>query len=282
MSRIGNTIDERIQDLIDGRMTADERSQLLGEVAGDTAKLHELIEMVDDDTRLRGMMNGALDEPVPDRLLAVIDEARDDDELQPVMPSGPVDSGRRPAALGLSAVLGMALGAALGWLVGVSDTPIDDPFELALGEAVSAFSFYLEDPDYPVDFNSERIADFLPRTEVALGRQVEPPDLSASGFTLVGGRIIPAPSGRAIMYLYERTVESGRERIAVYCWRASEGTAPQHPPAPAETDVATSSWQSNGLNFTMLAQNGQPDFDQLQGNIRSHFDAMGMSTDSVQ
>lgn len=279
MSPIGNITDDMLQDLIDGRLDTAERARLLSELENDPARMREVVEAVEINNRLRDMADSALYEDVPDRLLSVIRDARLADEEEQ-SGSTPVDDEatyrRWPV---LASFVAGAIGVAIGWMVATYDLPGNDQIDLALGEATSAFSFYLQDPDYPIDFGYDRINEFLPRTESALGRPVDPPDLSESGFSLAGGRVIPGPRGNAIMYLYERGEGDSLEKMAVYVWKPGEHER-NAPGAPPSSGVRTANWQSDGLNYTMLGGENQPDFDDIELNLRSLFDNMGMSHDT--
>ncbi len=161
-------------------------------------------------------------------------EDRKDDGGDVVVPIVVAAGQNRRMPILVGAVAAM-IGVAIGWLVATYDLPGNEQIDQAMSEETSAFSFYLQGPTYPIGFAAERINEFLPRTESALVRAVDPPDLSNSGFSLAGGRIIPGPRGNAITYPYERGEGTDLEKMAVHVWKSGKSG----PDMEASSDIQT-------------------------------------------
>src|SRR5205085_3604211 len=85
-------------------------------------------------------------------------------------------------------------------------------------EALDAHKLYVVEVRHPVEVpgsEADHLSQWLSRR---IGYTLRAPDLGASGLNLVGGRLLPSPSGpAAAFFMYE--APSG-ERFTVYCRRA--------------------------------------------------------------
>ena len=83
-----------------------------------------------------------------------------------------------------------------------------------------------------------------------LGLSLTAPDLTAQGFELIGGRLLPASTGPAAQFMYQDT--SGR-RLTLYCRATSE---------PGETSfrilhrgkLAALYWHDAGIAWALLGE----------------------------
>jgi anti-sigma factor RsiW len=150
-----------------------------------------------------------LEEPVPEALLRAAAWRRS--SLAPIF--------MRVAA----AVLLFASGAGGGWwLHGALPPP---PFQAELArEAIAAHTIFAAEVRHPVEVAASDQAHLVGWLSKRLGKQLRTPDLSAEGFSLVGGRLLPAAEGAAAQFMYENAVG---KRLTVYVARSarSETTA---------------------------------------------------------
>ena len=65
-----------------------------------------------------------------------------------------------------------------------------------------------------------------------LGEDLRIPDLQSIGLKLVGGRLLPGPTGAAAFYMYESP--SG-ERFTIYCAKAGEPADARYATPPASS-----------------------------------------------
>ncbi|MXN48469.1 anti-sigma factor [Shinella kummerowiae] len=140
-------------------------------------------------------------EPVPRRL----DVHHIEREIRPATGR----SGRMAAA----AVLFLTLGAAIGWYGGGRFSTAQ-PAEIALAdEAMKAHRVYSGEVIHPVEVWAGEKAHLKAWLSKRLDRSLAIPDLAASGFTLVGGRLLPSANGPAAQVMYQD--ETGR-RVTLY------------------------------------------------------------------
>ena len=81
-------------------------------------------------------------------------------------------------------------------------------------DALEAYELYVVEVRHPVEVPGSERAHMTKWLSKRLGYQQRIPDLSAIGLKLVGGRLLPGPSGAAAFYMYEGP--SG-ERFTLYC-----------------------------------------------------------------
>jgi anti-sigma factor RsiW len=94
-----------------------------------------------------------------------------------------------------------------------------------------------------------------------VGYPLNVPELQSLGLKLVGGRLLPGPTGAAAFYMYES--QSG-ERFTVYCARsASPQTALRY---RDETQEAAFYWVENNVAYVV---SGPADHDRLKAVTRA-------------
>jgi anti-sigma factor RsiW len=117
-------------------------------------------------------------------------------------------------------LVAFACGGGAGWMArGVFASPsVAQNFTL---DALDAYRLYVVEVRHPVEVpGSERdhLQQWLTKR---CGWVVRAPELGASGLKLVGGRLLPGPSGPASFLMYE---SASGERFTVYTARAATGT----------------------------------------------------------
>ena len=100
-------------------------------------------------------------------------------------------------------------------------------FEPIAADALDAHKLYVVEVRHPVEVPGSERAHMTQWLSKRLGTTLRMPDLQAIGLKLVGGRLLPGPTGAAAFYMYEGA--SG-ERFTIYCAKAgaSETRAALH------------------------------------------------------
>jgi anti-sigma factor RsiW len=84
-------------------------------------------------------------------------------------------------------------------------------------EALDAYKLYVVEVRHPVEVPGSERAHMTQWLSKRLGAELRVPDLQSIGLKLVGGRLLPGPTGAAAFYMYEGP--SG-ERFTIYCAKA--------------------------------------------------------------
>ncbi|HLX15200.1 MAG TPA: anti-sigma factor [Bradyrhizobium sp.] len=112
-------------------------------------------------------------------------------------------------------------GGGVGWLArGTTDSP-SAIMNLAL-DALDAHRLYIVEVRHPVEVPGSERAHLQTWLTKRCGWDVHAPELDTTGLKLVGGRLLPGPSGPASFLMYESP--SG-ERYTLYASRSKTGTA---------------------------------------------------------
>ena len=121
-------------------------------------------------------------------------------------------------AAATAVVVAFVLGGFAGW--SLRDNPGNVPGDVArlTAQALYAHKLYAAEVRHPVEVTaaeSEHLQQWLSRR---VGTTLRAPNLEKQGLQLVGGRLLPTPSGNAAaFFMYENA--SG-ERFTLYCARA--------------------------------------------------------------
>jgi anti-sigma factor RsiW len=104
---------------------------------------------------------------------------------------------------GVAAALYVLVGITVGWwLHGVQLREVNVP-ESLVEQAASAHAVYAPEKRHPVEVTSDQEAHLVKWLSKRLGAPVHAPNLSAFGYQLVGGRLLPAPNGAAAQFMFE-------------------------------------------------------------------------------
>jgi anti-sigma factor RsiW len=154
-------------------------------------------------------------------------------------------------------------GGSIGWVArGVTATP--SAIESLTTDALDAHRLYVVEVRHPVEVpGSERdhLQTWLTRR---CGWDVRAPKLDASGLKLVGGRLLPGPSGPASFFMYESV--SG-ERYTLYASRSKTGSAQMRYTA-AENSGAMY-WSEDDVGYVL---SGPMDKEKLHQVARQVYD----------
>ncbi|MGA7433770.1 MAG: anti-sigma factor [Xanthobacteraceae bacterium] len=123
-------------------------------------------------------------------------------------------------AAGIAATL-MALlaGGVAGWTA--RGAMAANPSNLALftSDALDAYRLYAVEVRHPVEVAGDQQPHLQDWLSKRVGSQLRPPDLNKLGLKLVGGRLLPGPTGPTAFFMYEGA--SG-ERFTLYCGRTGD------------------------------------------------------------
>lgn len=165
-----------------------------------------------DRDLLHGAVAGVLDEPVPDRLTKIMaGETR------------PASSNSAPRWRMAAAALIFAAGGLGGYFLGASGwRPVNGTaIQLADG-AIAAHAIYAAEKLHVVEVGADQKEHLVGWLSKRIGVTLVAPDLSAEGFELIGGRLLPAAATKtAAQFMYQ---DRTGNRISLYVARDSSNT----------------------------------------------------------
>ncbi|KTC11025.1 anti-sigma factor [Pseudomonas marginalis ICMP 9505] len=158
---------------------------------------------------------------------------------------------RRHFATAAVLLIAVTLGGLGGWHAReATQAPM-----LPMADAMQAFRLFAQDGIMPADFKAQGSVNMQAWLDRYFNQAHRLPDLSASGFTPVSGRLLTTEQGAAAMVLYEDT--QGR-RISFYI----------RPPGPENGFLPRGSrtadglqaeyWSGAGYNYAVVSPNDEP------------------------
>jgi anti-sigma factor RsiW len=149
-----------------------------------------------------------------------------------------------------AAVVFLCVGGAAGWSMrGATERGSQGIVALA-GEAVDSYQVFASDHVRPVEMGKDDQAGLVKWASARLGRQVTVPDLSASGYRFMGGRLVATPHGPAVLFMYDDP--HGTRLVLISRDMDIDRNMPmsRHPRDGLE-GVA---WSNQGVGYTLVGQ----------------------------
>ncbi|MGZ5837555.1 MAG: anti-sigma factor family protein [Xanthobacteraceae bacterium] len=205
--------EDELHAFVDGELSADRRDGVdawLATHPDDAARVATWRAQAD---AIRARYDSVAAEPVPARLALDRITARQRTWRSAVA-----------IAATIAFLIGGIGGGIVGWISRASivgappDTThaADAGFTAYTADAIEAYKLYVVEVRHPVEVpaaDAEHLVQWLSKR---VGYQLRAPNLDSVGLKLVGGRLLPGPTGPAAFFMYENA--SG-ERYTLYCGR---------------------------------------------------------------
>lgn len=207
---------------------------------------------------LDAMLQDSLNDPVPEHLRqAALGLPRSGS------PASAPTAGRQGGPmrwnwrLAAAVLLSVAAGFTVGWasrdrLPDPVAGPIEtSPTALSLTQAATvAFAAYAPEVRHPVEVGASEQAHLVAWLSKRLGTSLRVPDLSASGYTLIGGRLLPDATGAvAAQFMFEC---SKGTRLTLFVRRDTQGNDTAFRFA-RDHGVSTFYWLDRGFGYALSA-----------------------------
>lgn len=114
----------------------------------------------------------------------------------------------------------LVIGGTLGWFLHGAQEAHSAAAMSLVRQAVVAHAVYTPEVRHPVEVGADQEAHLTAWLSKRLGTPVKVPHLGATGYELVGGRLLPGSSGPAAQFMYQDT---RGQRLTLYLRAASGG-----------------------------------------------------------
>jgi anti-sigma factor RsiW len=199
--------EEELHALVDGELPADRKEAVDAWLAAHPEQAAAVAAWRAQADSIRARYGAVASEPVPARLM-----------LDQVIKRGHA-SGRSWAAMAsAAAIAAFILGGVAGWIAHGASATAPTGFEAFTSDALDAYRLYVVEVRHPVEVPGSERPHLTQWLSKRLGAELRIPDLQVIGLKLVGGRLLPGPTGAAAFYMYEGP--SG-ERFTIYCAKAT-------------------------------------------------------------
>lgn len=256
------SIDEDdFQAFVDGQLPPDRRRAVMAYLAArpeESARMSDYRRLTEE---LHLLYDEVLYEPLPARLRVEHYRGRTAAWTRPLRWFGFAEFGLVPRLAGVALLLLTGIGG--GWMLGLNymEPPFEPPAVSFAKQAANAHLLYASDLQHPVEFGADQQESLMLWLSDRLGQAVQAPDLTDIGFTLVGGRLLPASGQAAAQLMYENP---DAQRITLYiraAWPTAQGAAHEGNIAFAsEGGVSSVYWMEGPFAYALL---GELDREQL-------------------
>lgn len=169
-----------------------------------------------------------------------------------------------------AAILLVAIGTAAGW--SLHGVPTGDPLGVSAQngtvsfaqEADYTYGVYGQDQVHPVEFKAAERAQFADWIAGRLQHAVSVPDLSASGWRFLGGRLVAPPHGPAGLMTYENG-DGLRLAIMVRMMETDKNTRMQ---PHSDGVVQGYAWSDRGIGYSLVGPTSPEVLHPLADEVR--------------
>jgi anti-sigma factor RsiW len=149
-----------------------------------------------------------------------------------------------------ASMLLLVVGGAGGWLL--RGTTVERPetggIRALAQEAAYTFDVYGADRSHPVEFGPADQAQLVSWIASRIGRTVSVPDLTASGYAFMGGRLVATPHGAAGLLMYS----NGQGRRLAMLVRPMAVDKDTRMSEHSHGDIRQFTWASKGTGFSLV------------------------------
>lgn len=197
-----------------------------------------VVAFAEQREQLRGAFASIADEPLPAELnlSRIISNRR-----------------RRPlqAWWAIAALLLLSIGGLGGWTMRNLLQDGSRGLSALAQEAVYSYGVYAPDRMRPVEIRASESAELTQWISSRLKQPVKVPDLSVSGYRLMGGRLVATSHGPAAMFVYD---DDHGDRLVVLTRPMTRGDR-DTPMMPQSTgDVGGFAWADGGMGYALVGQ----------------------------
>jgi anti-sigma factor RsiW len=233
--------EDDLQAYVDNALDSRRRA----EIEAWLAEHPQVAAQVSADLRVREVLREALlpiaDEPLPANLsLERLVERRKYTSGWGFWRNGPMQAA--------AASLLIVMGGVGGWGLRSAQEPSRNGIAALAQEATDSYSVFARDVGRPVEIRAADSPQFVEWASRQLERPVSIPDLSFSGYTFIGGRVIPTPHGPAVLYMFDN--DRGTRLTLLSRNMAVERDAPMS--FDGRGAVTSVSWAQRGLGFSLV------------------------------
>jgi anti-sigma factor RsiW len=174
---------------------------------------------------------------------------------------------RRPSVIrwAMAAALLLSIGGLGGWAVRGALQGSPGGLGALAQEAAVSYRVYAPDRIRPVEVRASDATQLVQWVSDRLQRPVKVPDLSTSGYRLMGGRLVATDHGPAAMFMYD---DDQGSRIVVLTRTMS--TADQNAPMTPQShgDVRGFTWADDGVGYSLVGHAAPESLRPIANEVR--------------
>jgi anti-sigma factor RsiW len=199
--------DADLHAYVDGQLDAGRRAAVESRLAVDADAARRVREWSEQRDALRGLHADLLDEPIPEHLLHA-------GELLHHR-SSRMARWQRWGGMAAAVLISFALGwgGNMQWQANVAGVAASPSASAFARQAVVAHAVFSPEVRHPVEVDAKQQEHLVQWLSKRLNRPLKLPNLAATGYELVGGRLLSGGGGPRAQFMYQN---SNGERITLY------------------------------------------------------------------
>jgi anti-sigma factor RsiW len=173
----------------------------------------------------------------------------------------------------IAATLAALIGGGVGWMVrGISTSP--SAFQSFTVDALGAHRLYVVEVRHPVEVSGNDRAHLQQWLSKRCGWDVRAPELDTTGLKLLGGRLLPGPTGPASFLMYE---SASGERFTIYAARgATETTQMRY---ATQDNNGALFWADRGVGYVVSGSTDRERLTQIAHLVYDESEKSGTAKD---
>ena len=232
--------EEKLHAYVDGRLDAAHRAEVEAWLKLNPADAARVEDYRQQNDMLLALYNPVLNEPIP---LQMHPQARHRNYVQPL---------RYAAMMG-----GMVLSGIFGWsLHGSMESNSQQPVMAMVNRAALAHVVYTPEVLHPVEVTNEQEEQLTKWLSKRLGSNIRAPHLTAAGFDLMGGRLLPGNQGPVAQFMYQ---DARGMRLTLYISSKMAGKGDASFRYAKEGKVGVFYWIDEDLGYALSGELAKPD-----------------------
>ena len=174
---------------------------------------------------------------------------------------------RRPsvARWAMAAMLLLSIGGLGGWAARSALEVTPGGLVALAQEATASYNVYAPDRVRPVEVRASDSAQLVQWVSDRLHRPVKVPDLTTSGYRLMGGRLVATSHGPAAMFMYD---DDRGSRIVMLTrpMSSADHDAPMTP--RSQGNVGGFAWADDGVGYSLVGQAASESLRPIANEVR--------------
>jgi anti-sigma factor RsiW len=197
--------EDELHAYVDGELPAERRGAVEAWLAVHSDDAARVAAWRSQAELIRARYGGAADEKPPRRLdLARLERQR---------------RWRLTAMAAAAVITAFVAGGATGWFAHAAEGVPSSDLRKFTADALDAYRLYVVEVRHPVEVAGDERPHLTQWLSKRVGSPVRIPELDKMGLKLVGGRLLPGPTGATAFFMYENP--SG-ERFTLYCGQTGD------------------------------------------------------------
>jgi anti-sigma factor RsiW len=253
--------EDELHAYVDGELPAERNAAVIAWLAANPEDASLVNAWRAQAEAIRARYGAIGNAPVPDRL-----------KLDRLLRQGQSSRRRWMTLAAAASLAAFLIGGGAGWTARGMTAATPSSFEALTADALDAYKLYVVEVRHPVEVPGAERVHMTAWLSKRLGYAQNIPDLQAIGLKLVGGRLLPGPTGTAAaFYMYEGN--SG-ERFTIYSAQASSPeTALRY---KDDKSLAAFYWVDDKHAYVVSGPAGRERLEQITKAVYDQLDKSGV------